>query len=174
MDNIMVNVSGKETINLMCTKCGNSREIPVAMFSANDNRYRIKCRCGNSYTIALERRGFNRKNTDLRGIYVADNFAREEIVDIINLSTTGLCLVRRDNRDLTEGQIINIRFMLENAERDEIKCKATIRQIKDEKVGVEFLDLSPGMKRILGFYLFNYVDKDSRVQEINFPILPAS
>lgn len=174
MDKIIINVLEKATITLTCIKCRNSREIPVTAFSSKDNRYRIKCKCGNNYIITLERRKFNRKVTDLRGTYVADKFAREEIVDIINLSTTGLCLVRRDNRNLEQGQIINLNFKLENVERDEIKCKATIIQVKDEKVGVEFLDLSPGIKTILGFYLFNYVDRDSRVKEINFPILPAS
>jgi hypothetical protein len=173
MNNIIIRVAEKETINLLCTKCGNSRQFSVGKFSANDNKYRIQCRCGHSFKIMLDRRKYYRKKTDLRGTYIVDKFARDEIIDIIDLSTIGLCLVRRDNRELDLGQIISISFMLENAERDEIKCKATIRQIMDDKVGVEFLDLTPGMQKTLTFYLFNYVDKDTRVKEINFPTLPA-
>lgn len=170
MNDIVTNIVDNETVHLMCPKCGNSREIPVTSFSQKDNRYRVQCRCGYSYIIMLERRSFNRKTTDLRGTYTTASFGKDEIIDIINLSTTGLCLVRRDDRELTVGQFISLIFRLDNFERDEIKCQAVIRQINDKKIGVEFLDLSPGAKRMLGFYLFNYVDKEDRVQEINFPI----
>lgn len=172
MNKVIVNVFGNDSVHLTCMKCGNSKDIPVKSFSVDETQYRIICKCGYSYIIILERRSFNRKTTDLRGTYSEENSVTEEIVDIVDLSTTGLGLVRRDNRVITEGQIINIRFSLDTPSRDEIKCRATIRQVNDEKVGVEFLDLSPAMQRILGFYLFNYVNKDNRIQEINFPILP--
>ncbi len=174
MDRITIKVADKETINLMCMKCGNSRQISVASLISKDNRYRIQCRCGYSYTIVLERRRSHRKKTDLRGSYIADKSTREERVDIIDLSTLGLCLVRRDNTYLKNGQIINLSFVLENTERDEVKCKATIRRVNDDKVGVEFLDLSPSMQKILAFYLFNYVNRDTGIQEINFPVFQQS
>lgn len=173
MEKIIIKVAGKQIVNLTCIKCGNSRQISVGKFLAKDNRYRIQCRCGYTYTMVLERRKAHRRKTDLRGSYYTEKIAKKEIVDIVNLSTIGLCLIRRDNTDLKNGQIINLNFVLENAQRDEIKCKATIKQVKDHIVGVEFLDLSPGMQKILAFYLFNHVDRDSRVQEINFPILPG-
>lgn len=172
MDKI-IKVAGKEEIDLVCTKCGNTRQISIGCFTAKDNRYRIQCKCGYSYTIVIERRKSCRKKTDLRGSYDTEKFPRKEIVDIIDLSTIGACLVRRDKKDLKCGQIINLSFVLENSERDEIKCKATIRQVKEDKIGVEFLDLSLGMQKILAFYLFNYADRDIRIQEINFPILSA-
>jgi c-di-GMP-binding flagellar brake protein YcgR len=160
MSNVTVHVSGKETVDLMCLRCGNTREIPVESLPAGDNKYRIKCKCGYSYLALFDKRRFYRKKTCLGGVYFRDNHIKDEIIEISDISITGLCFIANGNGDLEKGQVINLTFVLDNASHDTVKCKATVRQLRDTRVGVEFLNLPPGMQKILGFYLFNSFDKD--------------
>ena len=159
MDIITINVSAKETVDLQCVRCGNSRRISTALLQADANTYKVQCKCGFNYYVAFDRRRFPRRKTELKGVYFLENSLKDEIIDIIDLSKTGLCFIAKSNIDIKIGQIIALNFILDNPERDNVECKATIRQINDCKVGVEFLNLSSSVQRVLAFYLFNYVEK---------------
>jgi hypothetical protein len=160
MDIPTICVAGKETADLVCSKCGNSRQIFLAGLPDAGNVFKIKCRCGYSYRLMFDKRRFNRKKTCLKGVYSSsDNRMYEDIIDIIDLSMTGLCFSRIDNRDLYNGQIVFIRFRLDNHQVDKVNCKAIVRHACNNRVGIEFLDLSPKVQRTIGFYLFNYPDK---------------
>ena len=160
MGKITINVAGKESVDLMCLKCGNSRQVSIASLPPGDNMYRIKCKCGEAYSVAFDRRRFIRRKTDLRGVYFTESRMKDELIEISNVSMTGLCFVKNDKCDLRMGQIITLNFVLDNVNKDTVECKAIIRQIQGERIGVEFMNLSPGAQRTIGFYLFNYIDKE--------------
>lgn len=155
MDIATLNISEKETVVLRCVRCGNSRQISTGELRPDIHLYKIKCKCGAAYYMQFNRRKFTRKNVTLKGTYSMENRMNDEIVDIVNLSRTGLCFFTHGRIYLTKGQTINLRFVLDNAERESIECKAIIRRIKDHEVGVEFVNLPPIMQKRLSFYLFN-------------------
>jgi hypothetical protein len=51
------------------------------------------------------------------------------------------------------GDKLRIRFKLDNPELDLIECSAIVRN-SGERVGVEFVDLTYRVRRMLGFYFY--------------------
>jgi hypothetical protein len=69
-----------------------------------------------------------------------------------DLSFSGLGFRTRLKHNLQIGDIIDLRFVLDNTLRSEIVKKAIVRRIHDQFVGVEFCDLTAYDKQ-LGYYL---------------------
>lgn len=155
MDVIKACIPEDGTLDLQCPTCGNSRRIPVSELKIQEHTYRIKCRCGTSHYIELNRRKFVRKDVALKGVYSTGNKMNDEIMDIVNLSKMGLCFSTYNTKYLAIDQIIHLRLVLDNSEREPIECKSIIKWISDGKVGVEFIDLSPSMQTRLGWCLLS-------------------
>ena len=149
------NIAGSETVNLRCPRCGNSHRISTVELRSDIYMYKIKCKCGASHYVEFNKRKLPRKKVSLKGTCFTKNKINDEIIDILDISKKGLRFSVYGRIFMTKGQIINIRFTLDNTERESIECEAIIRWIKDGQVGVEFVNLSPTMQTRLGFYLFS-------------------
>jgi hypothetical protein len=106
-----------------------------------------------AFSIAFNRRKYNRKKTNIIGSYLSKHSLADNIITIIDLSRGGLAFIRNDTTKIAIGDKITINFTLDNSERDSIECTALIRNVFDNRVCVEFLDMRSGMKTSLGFYL---------------------
>ncbi len=147
-----MNVAKKEMVELKCLKCENSRQVTTAGIQGDGNIYKIKCKCGASYSVAFDRRRFIRKRTQLYGTYSIENSVKDEIANIVDISKGGLCFIGKRYNNLKKDQIITIRFVLDNSDMTPIECKAIIRTVKDQRIGIDFLELSEGIRKTLGFY----------------------
>lgn len=153
-DTITINVVGKKSISLVCSKCGCARNIIVSSLPDIGRVYKVKCKCIHGFSISFEKRKYKRKTTKLIGTYAFQHSMTNNIIDIINLSRGGLGFVRTDRNKMKKGDILIVRFNLNNSEHDMIECLITIRHIFDNHVCGEFIDISGRMKQTLGFYLW--------------------
>ncbi len=156
MEAVMLRLTGEKSADLVCAECGNSRQITVSNLPQLGKIYRIRCQCGNTAALVLDRRKHKRQRINFIGLYSVKGSIRDHIVSVVNLSRKGLCFKRTDNTRLGNGQVISIDFQLDNPERDSVQCEAIVRSVIDDKVGVEFQNLGGRIDRTLGFYLMGH------------------
>jgi hypothetical protein len=60
---------------------------------------------------------------------------------------------RRKNLLVQEGETIQVKFLLNNNDRNWIKIKAVVKRVKGNQVGVEFTELNDHQRKCIGFYL---------------------
>ncbi len=152
MDVITINIAGKESINLVCSKCGGAREIIISSLPHIGKVYNVRCKCTHGFSIAFDRRAYKRKNTAFIGTYSLDNSLTDNIIDITDLSRGGLCFTRTDQNTLNIGDRLTVRFNLDNEQNDIIECNVLVRNIFNNRVCCEFLNMKGRMKTTLGFY----------------------
>ncbi len=154
MDLITLNIASKESINLVCSKCGNMRKIIISELPNIGRIYKVKCKCTHDFSIQFDRRKHKRKRINFIGTYSVDDSFVDSIINIIDISRGGLAFIRTEKNKLNIGDKIHIKFNLDNPNGDLIDCIALIRNIFDNRVCVEFIEIKGRGQTTLGFYLF--------------------
>jgi hypothetical protein len=73
---------------------------------------------------------------------------------IQDLSFTGIGFRTRHSHNLQVGDLIELRFILDDQRKSEVCKKATVRRTRDKFVGAEFYD-GKAYEKELGFYLMS-------------------
>ena len=153
MDFRTINIAGKEFINLVCPECGSAREINVSSLPDIGRVYKVKCKCIHPFSVAFDKRKAKRKRTKLIGTYSFERSMTDNIIYVVDLSRGGIAFTRTDNNRLKIGEQLIIHFNLDNVEHDLIEYIITIRNIFDNRVCCDFIDIRSGINKTLGFYL---------------------
>jgi hypothetical protein len=140
---------------IVCEHCGNTKEINTSPYEKLKKPLRIKCGCGFRFLIALETRKYYRKPTRLDGEYVkVDAESVADRIIVRNLSRTGVGFETVGSHALQLGDLLWLRFTLDDRKRTKIRKKVVVKNIQDRFVGAEFCNLGPYESGI-GFYLMN-------------------
>lgn len=151
-------ISGKEEVPIVCHNCGSHKSISTSSIRELGKTFKVKCRCGFSFSVVFEIRGHYRKPTDLLGTYNKVNPSDFGCnITVLNLSKTGVGFVI-DSReghclDILPGDRIKLQFTLDDRERTIIQSFVLVRNISEGRVGAEFERLDPHAAKQLGFYL---------------------
>jgi len=143
MDVITINIAGRESVNLVCSKCGSARRIDISSLPNIGKVYRIECKCIHGFSIAFDKIKYKHKKTNFIGTYSLDNSLTDNIIDIIDLSRGGLGFIGSDKNKIKIGDRLTVRFNIDNAESDMINCTILVRNVIGNRVCCEFLDMTP-------------------------------
>ena len=154
-----VYMSSTKMATFVCPKCHKSKTVNVSKYADLDKKVKVsvRCPCGHAYISLLEKRKRYRKETNLPGSY--SRFINGKQMDgglmiVRDLSTIGMKLQIDADNDLVVGDVIQVEFHTDDAQRAFIKKKVIIRSINGPIIGTEFAS-TEGIDRALGFYLFN-------------------
>ncbi len=171
---VKVEIKKDGTAFFTCPECHYSKKKDVSAYKKTKTAVRLTCRCkcGNNYSVLLERRRHFRKKTNLSGSYTNENGDKVPII-INNLSISGISFQLDDkhNKRMLEGNgfkveipvdterniAINIgdklmvEFYLDDREKSWVQRDVTVKYIKGDQVGGEFG--SEGYYERLGGYL---------------------
>ncbi len=133
-------VNNKQAV-FSCSRCNRSKVTDVSKYIPVESEVLIKykCRCGNANTVFLERRRFNRENTETTGVYTLykkNEEAGKGLITISNISLKGLRFKIEGKQTLPMNAKIHVEFQLEGNRH--ISKKAIIKNSKDGFYGVEF------------------------------------
>ena len=155
-----VYIASTKMATFVCPKCHKSKTVNVAKYADLDKKVKVnvRCPCGYAYTSILEKRKRYRKETNLPGSY--SRYINGKLMDsglliIKDLSTIGMKLQIDADNDCELGDVIQVEFHTDDAQRAFIKKKVIIRSINGPTFGTEFAP-TEGIDKALGFYLFNY------------------
>jgi hypothetical protein len=138
---------------IVCPACSSAKTISVEEFRHRQHVIKVKCKCGNSFSLQLEFRQFFRKDTDIQGVYDVKPPARGGgIATIVNLSLTGACFEVRGLHDLKIGHKGSLVFTLDNRKETVLYRQVIIRSVQGKRIGCEFVE-DRAFDKELGFYL---------------------
>jgi len=153
-------ISNTKMATFVCPKCQKSKTVNVSKYAHLDKKVKVsvRCPCGYAYISILEKRKRYRKETNLPGSYrrlINGKQVGGGLMIVKDLSTIGMKLQIDADNDLDVGDVIQVEFHTDDAQRAFIKKKVIIRSINGPAVGTEFAP-TEGIDKALGFYLFNY------------------
>jgi hypothetical protein len=153
-------VNRENMATFICPKCESPKTKDVTSFIGLERqvKVKVKCPCGNSYSVMLERRHHFRKKVELRGIFLIDGEDREVPMKVTSLSRSGLDFSVIGKPWIKPGDILMVDFALDNKEQSKIRKKVRVKNLnvlreREFSVGAEFCFLDE-YDKILGFYLF--------------------
>ncbi len=147
---VFLNQCGTTTVRCpLCKKCHYTK-VPEHF---HNKQVRAKCECGQSFSVLFDSRKYFRKKVRLLGEYW-DTSGVQDLMTVTTLSICGAGFEARGKNLLVhEGDTIQIKFLLNNNERNWIKLKAVVKRVKGNQIGVEFTELNDHQRKCIGFYL---------------------
>jgi len=138
---------------IICPKCGFERNVDATSLKTETNIVSIKCRCRETFQIALEYRKHYRKEVRLSGEYIAPKRKERGEVIIRELSLTGIRFESMRPHRISIDDVLEMKFILDNPLKSEISKLAKVIWVKDRIVGANFSENE--YAQVLGFYLKN-------------------
>jgi len=137
---------------IICPKCGFERNVDAMTLKTATNILKVKCKCRETFQIALEYRKHYRKEVRLTGEYIAQKSRERGEIIIRELSLTGIRLESVKPHRISIDDMLEIKFILDNPMRTEIRKLAKVIWVKDRIIGVNFSEKEL-YAQVLGFYL---------------------
>ncbi len=155
-----VYISSTKMATFVCPKCQKSKTVNVSKYADLDKKVQVsvRCPCGYAYISILEKRKRYRKETNLPGSYsrlINGKQMGGGLMIVRDLSTIGMKLQIDGDKNFDVGDLIQVEFHTDDAQRAFIKKKVIIRSIYGPAIGTEFAP-TEGIDKALGFYLFNF------------------
>jgi len=135
-------LNSENIATFLCPQCQKTfkKDLTNLISNAKKITFKCKCPCGYSFPVLLERRMYPRKNTDLGGAFIHDKKKIRGAINIKNVSLGGLGFELTSNYLLSTGDIVLVRFNLDDAFSTLISKEALIRKMIKKYVGAEFLE----------------------------------
>jgi monomeric isocitrate dehydrogenase len=118
--------------------------------------------CGYNFEVFINYRRHHRKNTILSGscsnhdfFQGENNIVPEDVTEIIihNISRNGVGFTLKTSINLSIGDVLNIRFLLDNKKKSMISKKVVVRRITNNYIAAEFTGYVDENDKDLAFYL---------------------
>ena len=126
-----------------CPNCKLARLINVKKFKENNDIVGVKCSCDCIYYInelLPESRKFQRKQANLPGSFLQTTTDMNHFMNVTDLSFSGIKFHTEKEHNLEIGEIIGVRFVLDDGNGTEIRRKVAVRRINGRNIGAEFCD----------------------------------
>lgn len=153
-------ISSTNQITFSCPQCKNTRTVDVTKHKTLDKAVKIKvhCPCGHDYPVLLERRKQYRKAVNLPGTYIRiynQRRAGSGSMVVNDVSRKGLSIQVKDVTYMKIGDVLEVKFKLDDPKRSAILKEVIIRKIFENDLGTEFVSIDPGnaSDKAIGFYL---------------------
>lgn len=138
---------------IVCPACGIAKEFNVGKYRDAMHTLKVNCRCGVSFKVLLDFRQSYRKPTNLSGTYaMIAPAAGGGLMLVKNVSLTGIGFEVSGHHSIQPGQKALIEFTLDNRKESRIRKQITVRSIRGNFIGGEFLQ-DQAFEKDLGFYL---------------------
>jgi hypothetical protein len=128
------------TAVISCPHCGRQKTLHADSLKQHKSKLKIKCACGNIFTVDLEFRHRVRKPVSLGGTYT--NHSQKDSrgdIKVRNISVSGLEFSSMDVNNFKIGDVLTLKFNLDDEHRSEVRKEATVRAIRTNSVGCEFV-----------------------------------
>ncbi|MFH1886850.1 MAG: PilZ domain-containing protein [Pseudomonadota bacterium] len=149
---VYVNSDGSAVFT--CPHCGKSKTVNVDKFKDQKGPLRVRCPCQETYSVGLEFRRQYRKPSELNGMYTVNGSSMQGgRMAVRNVSMGGIGFVPKGRHRLSVGDIIEVKFTLDDGKDSVIQKRAVVRVVEGDYIGCQF-DVQPGnYDAALGFYL---------------------
>ena len=145
-------VSNNNSVTIVCPNCGFVKQLDASRLKHSNKEINANCKCGESFFCSIEFRKFFRKKVKLRGDFVFPGKYNKNYITICDISQQGLRFTMSPGCKITEGDILEVNFELDNDSRTAITKQVKVKSVQGQSVGCQFTSLQE-YERDLGFYL---------------------
>lgn len=137
-EKVLINSQNKGTIE--CPQCNKAWEKDFSKIKdfKKVSGAKCKCPCGHTFPIVLDRRRDFRKVSKLTGSYVHDKTKARGLINITNISKSGIALELNTKQSLPKGDILLLKFNLDDSRKSYMCKEAVIKKTDGSRVGLEF------------------------------------
>ena len=135
-----VYVDRTNQIKIICPECGLEKKINVFKFKDTHKRLKANCKCGEVFRLTLDFRKYYRKNAQLTGEYFVKGKDEKEEILIEDISKAGINFATLKPHNFSKGDLVELKFTLDNPIKMEIRTRVKILWIIDRTVGAQFND----------------------------------
>lgn len=135
------NASGRAT--LTCPICEQLIRVDMSALSELHCPVTVDCNCGHRFPILVDATKLLRKPMRLMGRYAKSRklgSAEAGFIDIEELSIAGITFQTRTPHTICVGDILSIRFAVDETAKAEISKSMIVRQVEGDRVAGEFCD----------------------------------
>jgi hypothetical protein len=150
MTKFYVNDTNKTTI--VCPNCGFAKVIDTTNFKKTQKQLKANCKCGESFKFTLEFRKHYRKDVKLPGEYSTIEKGEKGEIVVQNISLSGVQFTSLRPLKILTGYTLELKFILDNSARTEIRRSAKVMWVRDREVGAQFIGQKT-FEKDLSFYL---------------------
>jgi hypothetical protein len=146
-----VNEDGQAT--LVCPKCTSVKIVSAGHYRERQHQLKVRCTCTHVFRVNLDFRQCFRKLTNVDGIFnLFPPAVGGGMVEIQNLSLTGVCFGVKGIHTIKIGQKGRIDFTLDNRKKTRLIREFIVRAVRGNSIGCEFRK-DQAFEKELGFYL---------------------
>lgn len=121
-----------------CPHCGLKKTVDASKFKGPNKVLNFKCRCGEKFMGFFEFRRFYRKKVDLEGVYENPDSGEGGAMYVDTLSLDGVGFRVAGPHRIRKGEILSLRFDLDNAKQTRVARKVRVVSVRDQSVGTQF------------------------------------
>ena len=134
-------VNSENIASFTCPECKKTWKKDMSQLKHfNTNRLKCKCPCGYSFPVILEKRRHHRKSTELTGAFIHDRSKIRGLVNIKNISKSGIGFELNSKQFMHVGDRISLKFNLDDQQKSFIYEEGIVKKIDGNYVGVEFCE----------------------------------
>lgn len=136
---------------IVCPTCGFSKEVNVFKTDIARKKTKARCKCEHTFEFIVEIRTLYRKIVNLKGQCEHIKSRKRDIIQIKDLSLSGIGFEHPSPIDIVVGDRLKIAFRLDNKQKSKINLLSEVTRIDGHFIGARFI--GPGNEPTLGFYL---------------------
>ena len=147
-------VRSNNTATIICPACNAAKKISAEPYRSKNKGIKVRCRCGEVFTLRLDFRSHYRKLTDLPGTYAITTQGKTGggVIHIRNISREGIGFTVTGMHHLEPGLELTLKFRLDDKQKTKLEKKAIVRLVEKNYIGCQFVKTAVEEKA-LGFYL---------------------
>jgi len=147
-------VCGNNTATIVCPACNKAKTVSAEPYRNKNNAIRVRCSCGEVFTLHLDFRDHYRKETSLPGTYSITTPGKigGGVIHIHNISREGIGFTVTGLHHLETGLELILEFQLDDKKKTKLRKEAIVRLVGKNYIGCKFV-ATAAEEKALGFYL---------------------
>ena len=154
MEKVKTYIRDDNHVTIVCPSCSKPESVLVESFPEKANKVKVRCPCGEIFSVEIDYRRFYRKPTNIPGTYTFIKPPMKRIRDalIVNISKGGIGFKAAGDHVLKKGNVLRISFELNDKKNTFLQKEVTVQSVEGDYIGCRFSD--PELfEKALGFYL---------------------
>jgi len=154
MTEVKTFVRDNNTATVICPACNRIKQISAEPYRNRKHTLRVRCACGELFSLRLDFRRHYRKLTSLPGTYaiLPPDRPGGGIMHVRNISRSGLGFTLSGRHNIKKGVRVILTFRLNDRNQTKLRKEAIVRSVKGNYIGCQFPPNDP-IEKALGFYL---------------------
>jgi len=154
MPEVKTFVRNNNTATIICPACHTAKHINAEPYRYKKHAIKVRCRCGEHFTLCLDYRRHYRKLINLPGTYSITTPGKigGGVMHIRNISRGGIGFTISGPHHMEKDLNLILEFHLNDKKQTKLRKEARIRTVKGNYIGCQFPE-NDEVEKALGFYL---------------------